>query len=520
MHDRLNTRTLLAWSSLAALAAIPLIREWATIFDSTNAVKGLVGLLEVVFCLAVMTRSRVVFPRVPMALAMLWLIWATLAVAISTHPAMALVRHAEWLTHGVFGISVYAFVRGQPSLYLAIPRWILAGFVLYFLSFAIFRITLPSPDQFTTASWLPGFSNIRHLGYFATACLPLSLVFLLERRNGRDCVLALAAMTVAWFFLFWSGGRGPFVSLAGALVVIGVSRHRGGLASAVPWVAATAVPGAALAWIMAVPQYGVFRILNSFTSSATLAELSPGRVVLWRHAVEKIAESPLFGVGPDGYLFLSSPIDKPLMHPHSILLQAPLEWGIVGAVLFAACGTLFAFRLLTARTSDPTFFAVIWGLLSLVALAVIDGTLYHAQPLMLVALLSGLSAATAMSTPVRTQPAIAATSVVVACTVIFLAHLGAILQVARFPNSTIIPDRLVEQFPTALPGYGVGPRLRSKLSQCLVSDPPRCAGLAEAAAAYVRPPRNAYFIELTQKIHAEDYGAARRQLADTPPWVP
>ena len=80
-----------------------------------------------------------------------------------------------------------------------------------------------------------------------------------------------------------------------------------------------------------------------------------------------------------------------MVHPHNVVLQVLLAWGIVGAaciLVLAAAFAIFALRRVRALQGwlVPPFLAMT----ALAIFSAFDGTLYHALPLSLFAACAGL----------------------------------------------------------------------------------------------------------------------------------
>jgi hypothetical protein len=144
----MRIRDLTLWIALAALALIPTLREAFTLFDSSYGVKALVGLLEALVAISVLTRHRITIPATAAWLCVAWLAWSALAVVAAEHGAVALVRYAEWFIHMAFGYALFVHARIEPASINWILRVFLGGFILFVLSFMSGRPVSPDFPTF------------------------------------------------------------------------------------------------------------------------------------------------------------------------------------------------------------------------------------------------------------------------------------------------------------------------------------------------------------------------------------
>jgi O-antigen ligase len=213
---------------------------------------------------------------------------------------------------------------------------------------------------------------------------------LIETPLGRSNYLTaflVACMGFAW-------GRAPAVALL-AFAAIVASLSRGGLLIAFVFVGLTllarwrlAVAAAALgcaaalaitAWL-AFADLGLQQsheqggLLEGLTSLAS----ATNRVVLWQAARDLLLESPVMGVGPNGFRSVVErlPDVEDVWGPHSAVLLLWLNYGLVGLVAYAAyLWALWSARARAtagARAAGPTPDAIGCALLALALFAMTE----------------------------------------------------------------------------------------------------------------------------------------------------
>lgn len=493
-------------SFLGILALLPLFRETWFISASTHGVKSLVAFAELGFSLFVFLRyrpeTRLIPVPVRVALA-LWLVWSCAALLDSETSAAALTRQMEWVAHGLFAYAVFLVMRWDANTRLVV--FFLIGLLVYFGVFIGYWHLLPEPMAYAWNNGTPGFTNIRHLGYFAAACVPLALYSIAdrspadyaERTSKGFLVLGLMAMTVAWFFIFWTGGRGPLFALGGSLLVLILGGRARRMTRLFIPLSVTAVVGAGLAAIYAVPQYGIGRIFRTVREAESVADLSPGRIDVWVHTASLIGESPILGKGPDSFVFHPVDLASPLVQPHNIVLQAGLDWGMPGAILFLALVGGFVLWLLRqpirgvqapdydgALTRD---FAVTWMVTCLLAFAVIDGTLYHSHPGVLIALGVGVATAARVPLPVHRGPMLSPMPLLAATALVTALHSVSVQQALSSDTSPKWAESILLLYPSGMADVRTDRHLRKKAVNLLHEDPERGLRLLQVAATQTRP---------------------------------
>jgi O-antigen ligase len=191
-------------------------------------------------------------------------------------------------------------------------------------------------------------------------------------------VLAIVLLGLAVFTLSKTAAV-----LAAGILLIAVVAHR--LGRWVVFIAPLAVLG----------MVGVTVILGLTHGSlpALLEELSERRTLLWREAMEIVADEPAFGVGP-GMFAQTSPTalaNDEARWAHSVYLQVAAETGVVGAALL---GLLLLWLFAALYRSRQDIRLVVVGTAAVTAFAVhaaIDYIAHFPAVVLIAALLAGLA---------------------------------------------------------------------------------------------------------------------------------
>ncbi|OED88480.1 O-antigen ligase family protein [Vibrio breoganii] len=235
---------------------------------------------------------------------------------------------------------------------------------------------------------LPLVQNRRFLGYIVMiASTILSCHILMYRHQiNQKLIITLITTVINLTFLFWLGGRGAIVSYF--ITVIGFTiiqkykgeskiNHKGIILLIISLLLSTI-----LSEITSVYDWnGLFRFAFD-TDEVTLNQYTSSRLSMWIASLDYIYDKPWFGHGSDAYLILGI---TPHYHPHNFIIQIMLEFGVVGFLLFSLFfisllikSFLFSINNKSTIVHDISLCIVV----GLFTHGLIDGTIYHATPLM------------------------------------------------------------------------------------------------------------------------------------------
>lgn len=418
-----------------ALVVMPFLQLLPVDFDRSGALILLLPALwagrgEVAAAFGKITGRR----RFAIAAALLAIAIA-LSVALSDHPAPALVTAAEWVLLVAVALIAGRLVRTRPGagnqMLAGLALGAAAATVVVWLWWLTYRI-----------GGMPLYAHHRHLGLHtlpaAVASTALALRSDLAGGNSASPQTHrrllprvrrrwLAVGIICWAGLLWSGGRGPLIALAGALgvwlVVDQGVRRRLMLVSAVQLIGGLALSAAFWTPRPELGWWHAFERTAAATSTGDVSALTSTRSEGWRESLRHALNRPWTGHGPDAYRFLTPKLDG--QQPHNVVLQAWLDLGFVAGT--AAAAILFGMVVLGWRRAgrgqaDQARIPWLATLTALLLAACLDGVFYHLLaflPAMIAAGVVGVSAAPSES-PRSHRPASANVAVLLAGLVLAL----------------------------------------------------------------------------------------------------
>jgi len=294
---------------------------------------------------------------------------ALLAVVTSHHAAASLVMIAGWalLFRAAFALADAATERPvfSSQLLLALALGAAVAGVMALIAYAV-----------SAGGTLFPYPHHRLIGYSMAVGACAVTALLLESPPGRQTVLLGMLSVAIWTPGLWSGSRTPLVALAGAFIVWflrleSARRRRFCAVLIVPLAVSTAL---ALLIPSRGAHLGLLNAVERTTAAGTVSELSSTRIDFWRASARHAFESPLTGLGPDAYRYLTPSLDG--LQPHNVLLQWLLDFGLLGTFPLVALTALAlhrGWRRETLHTIGPWSAVLTASLLA----GMLDGNLYH-----------------------------------------------------------------------------------------------------------------------------------------------
>ncbi len=347
-----------------------------------------------------------------------WPSWARVAllilvaIAMSTaaiataDPISAFLRTAIWFVHLAFGLAMFALAKhGMPTA--ATWRHLLAGILAFALGLAIFVMTIPDTTAFEWLDFNFAVTNVRQLGFYATVGCGLAYGLFLSSTDMRWKYAAIVAGSLSMTIIAWSGTRSAIIALLFGLVVAFCSlRLSRSILSLIflPITFALAVP-LSLVHPAPDPALGVERMWSDSAREGMDAKTS-GRIELWTGALERVPQQLLFGHGESQFRLMVPANQGKYNHPHNSIIQMLFQWGLVGATCFFALFGWAWFRLWQIAKQQPEIgLPAFMVVSSLFGFSLVEGSLYHTWPVMIMAAVTALAMGMAASDPKPTaQP--------------------------------------------------------------------------------------------------------------------
>jgi hypothetical protein len=240
----------------------------------------------------------------------------------------------------------------------------------------------------------PIYRDSRHFNYDHLIVLSLAAYYASISKVRAESIAWFIACVAIGYVLAWSGGRAAIGALIIFLCIAGWSKaipRR----TVVAWAIALLLSVALVAMTgragLLFGQFGQFARLDEGANVVT-----NGRVELWTGILGVWSSSwtsTLFGFGPDAVRMVArAEIGfPPWVQSHSVVVQALIEFGLIGLALQSVAFFVVARRSFFVLRSNiaPSDVRVSAALLvALGAYMLVDGILYHAIPLIMVMLLT------------------------------------------------------------------------------------------------------------------------------------
>ncbi len=391
--DRME-RAAFLWLGFAIILMPSLRSVTGMLGASFVGMKSLVGLAEITFAIMLFAaRGKFTgLPPVPKAIKMifwLWVLWSLITIPQVANPSLAVLRTAEWMGH-------ILVLNGLASVFARNPDWmedfiqiVLLSYLLSCLLIGITWFQLEDPRNHSWVNGFPGFSHARLFGHFAAISLILSMCAMTASSRtvaAGKRVFYFFCSSLAWAGLFWAGGRGPLASVLLTLPLLLIYRKnfRWWMVF-LRWFLLSALVGAALSQIFVVndPSMGLIRLIERSHEFESADDFSSLRLTLWLGALEHFVQDPWLGAGPDGYYYLArGTVFEFTVQPHNIVIQALLEWGLPGAVLFFALLVYMFLAILVHQFKRNDSYGglrlvALWAIGCICVMSLVSGPLYH-----------------------------------------------------------------------------------------------------------------------------------------------
>jgi O-antigen ligase len=175
------------------------------------------------------------------------------------------------------------------------------------------------------------YGSPNNVGLFLGRVFPIGLALLLLGRGRRRALYGLALIPIAVAILLSQSRGAIFIGVPLSILAIGILAGGRWL-----WASLGAI---VVGVVAAIPLLNSPRIQAIFSGGG---ETSFFRVALWKSALQMIRDHPLFGVGPDNFLYAyrgryllpEAWQESSLSHPHNVILDFAARLGLIGLGVF------------------------------------------------------------------------------------------------------------------------------------------------------------------------------------------
>ncbi len=321
-----------------------------------------------------------------------WHVSGLISAIASDHFHASLIKQVQYLIHCLFAYSAWVFLRQHGKHSLMVTALVLS-FIWILISIGQRWYSLEDPYSFNWVRGTPFFNNIRHFGFIQIAILPFLYLPLFSSFRFKK-YLTLILLSLFWGSLIWTCSRGTFLSaIIVSLIIPFYLNHRKkelfylfGIAFSLGWIIALQFP-------VESGSLNPYRLLflNYENGIVSSEQLSSGRTEIWIRTLTAMWQhNPLFGLGANGYLYVSPHIWPDSVHPHSGPVQLLAEFGFIGFIILlgSAWACLNIWR--KHKTNNIQLISRL-GLMGVVLASLVDGQFYHNFSLLFIAILIALS---------------------------------------------------------------------------------------------------------------------------------
>jgi hypothetical protein len=295
----------------------------------------------------------------------------------SENPYAALARQTEICIHFLFIFLLYKNIASSAHRHI-----IIGGIVVCFLytifHFLLLRLAVGNVP-YDWVSDIPFYANIRHWGYLQVLVLPLSFYLILSSHT-RVKYSGIALMSISWFAIIWSGGRGSFVAgVIGCFFIAPIVIKPYKKIALISLL--TFGLGLVMAYTLEANNHSLsikrLFFIDHIEKSSSPNQISSSRLEIYRDALKEVTTNhPFIGMGADNYRYSSGLQSNVLpTQPHSLLIQIIYDYGFIGLLLI----TMFAYQLYRHQndTNSNAYKVGLVTLLTCIIASSVDGVFYH-----------------------------------------------------------------------------------------------------------------------------------------------
>ena len=379
---------LLTWNTAGTDSSIAFaIREFAI---PVIVVEALIGGLAMASGLFTWLRQQCV-PRFVRVCLAVWMVTAlSTAALVAPGTGLSLFYTLFWALHLLFAISMSFFIA-RGSVQVGMLIWsLMAGFGLYVLLLAAFALQVDDTTRFDWVGALPGIGNIRRVAAYAGAAIGLGLGTLAVRRH--PAALSLFVVCAGFFLAFWTGSRGALVAVFAGLIAAMIL-----LRSLRTWRLPLFAALGGLVGLGLALSYPVH--MEGNRPQRFVTDMSDnGRIDVWQKSIAAVKASPLigYGEGQSGLVLTRDPRHSAFYaHPHNLLLQWLVAWGLIGTACLVALAAWLGVSLTRSATAEGAPFLLAGAILFVHSM--FDGALFDLAPVYIFATCIGAAGGLAIA---------------------------------------------------------------------------------------------------------------------------
>ncbi len=321
-----------------------------------------------------------------------WHISGLASAVVSEHFHASLIKQVQYLVHCVFAYSTWVFLR-QHGKHNLMAVALIASFIWILISIAQRWLDLEDPYSFNWVRGTPFFNNIRHFGFVQIAILPLCYLPILSKYRFKK-YFTLLLLSLLWGSLIWASSRGAFLSavIISLIIPIYLNHKKKELfylftvAFLIGWIIALLFP-------VESGSLNPFRLLflNSVDYIVSSEPINSARIEIWIRTLTTVWQhNPFFGLGANGYIYVSPHIWPDSVHPHSGPVQLLAEFGLIGFTVLLGSVWVCINTWKQEKATDIQLVSRI-GLIGVALASVVDGQFYHNFSLLFISILIALS---------------------------------------------------------------------------------------------------------------------------------
>ena len=318
---------------------------------------------------------------------------AVAASSMSKFQFLSFSRLAIYRDLFLFSFSIYLILQVDLT---KLSNAILAAIVCAFLLVA--PLTLIEYFDFSKAAEvndsryispkLSYYSHIRHFSYqaFIASCCAAIIYFNFPKFKYLSGVVCLVCVSM----LIASTGRAAI--LAFMMFITGCSLMLYDTRKALKLGSLFLALTIGLLLLLSLTPYSSLTssIVERTAQLGSIDQILSGRLSFWRGALRSVFESPLLGLGPNGFRWSEGAI-PPAIQPHSSLIQLIVEYGwLGGSIILYRCWLFFAplCRDLRSNNINERYrLCLVAFFLSYLLFSLVDGLFYHVLPMLHLAIL-------------------------------------------------------------------------------------------------------------------------------------